>query len=62
MPVSLTLRRDERDEKVISLALHIVRNLLAIRDTVADGRAVGEQEEFSHLQASPPQLHFASDH
>jgi replication fork protection complex subunit Tof1/Swi1 len=42
--------RDEKDEKIISLGLHIVRNLLAIRDTVAEGTAVGEKEEFSNLQ------------
>jgi len=45
--------RDERDEKVISLGLHIVRNLLAIRDAVAEGTATGEKEEFANLQVRP---------
>ena len=42
--------REEKDQKIISLGLHIVRNLLAIRDTVAEGTAIGEKEEFANLQ------------
>lgn len=42
--------RDEKDGRVISLGLHIVRNLLSIKDAVADGSAIGEREEFASLQ------------
>lgn len=42
--------REEKDQKIISLGLHIVRNLLAIRDAVADGTATGAKEEFANLQ------------
>ncbi|WOO84917.1 Topoisomerase 1-associated factor 1 [Vanrija pseudolonga] len=45
-------RREEKDERIISLGLHIVRNLLAIRDVVAPDNATGEQEELSHLQST----------
>ncbi|EIW66064.1 hypothetical protein TREMEDRAFT_65909 [Tremella mesenterica DSM 1558] len=45
-------KKDERDSRIISLGLHIVRNLLAIRDDIADGSAVGEKAEFSNLQSS----------
>ncbi|GMK55868.1 hypothetical protein CspeluHIS016_0209240 [Cutaneotrichosporon spelunceum] len=44
-------RRDQRDDRVISLCLHIVRNLLAIRDVRAPDTATGEEEELSHLQS-----------
>lgn len=42
--------REERDEQVISLGLHIVRNLLSIKDVVASDMATGNQQEFAHLQ------------
>ncbi|BEI92678.1 uncharacterized protein CcaverHIS019_0503060 [Cutaneotrichosporon cavernicola] len=44
-------RRDERDDRIISLCLHIVRNLLTIRDVRAPDTATGEAEELSHLQS-----------
>lgn len=44
--------RDEKDSRIISLGLHVVRNLLAIKDAVAEGTATGEKEEFAHLQVS----------
>ena len=52
LPSLAKSKKDDRDARVISLGLHIVRNLLAIRDIAADGHAVGEKEEFSHLQVS----------
>ncbi|WAQ85700.1 hypothetical protein PtA15_6A328 [Puccinia triticina] len=39
--------RTERDENVISLVLHIIRNLLALRDKPASGAGIEE----SHLQS-----------
>ncbi|WWC73002.1 uncharacterized protein I206_106966 [Kwoniella pini CBS 10737] len=45
-------RKDERDERIISLGLHVVRNLLAIKDTTAEGTATGEKEEFANLQST----------
>ncbi|WRT69168.1 uncharacterized protein IL334_006152 [Kwoniella shivajii] len=45
-------RKDEKDERIISLGLHVIRNLLAIKDVVAEGTAVGEKEEFAHLQST----------
>lgn len=44
--------RDEKDSRIISLGLHVVRNLLAIKDAMAEGTATGEKEEFAHLQVS----------
>ncbi|AAW44173.2 conserved hypothetical protein [Cryptococcus deneoformans JEC21] len=44
-------RKDEKDSRIISLGLHVVRNLLAIKDAVAEGTATGEKEEFAHLQS-----------
>lgn len=49
-------RRDEKDDRIISLCLHIVRNLLAIRDVRAPDTATGEEEELSHLQVSSAAL------
>lgn len=43
-------RKEERDEKIISLGLHIVRNLLAVKDLVAESHATGEKEELASLQ------------
>jgi replication fork protection complex subunit Tof1/Swi1 len=45
-------RKEEKDERIISLGLHIVRNLLAIKDIRAEGTASGEKEELAHLQVS----------
>ncbi|WVR08981.1 hypothetical protein IAU60_006041 [Kwoniella sp. DSM 27419] len=45
-------RKDEKDQRIISLGLHVVRNLLAIKDIVAEGTAVGEKEEFANLQST----------
>lgn len=45
-------RKEERDEKIISLGLHIVRNLLAVRDSVAEGHSIGDKEELASLQVS----------
>lgn len=47
---SVLMCREEKVQKIISLGLHIVRNLLAIRDAVADGSASGAEEEFANLQ------------
>jgi replication fork protection complex subunit Tof1/Swi1 len=43
----------EKDERIISLGLHIVRNLLAIKDIVAEGTASGEKVELANLQVRP---------
>ncbi|ORY33101.1 timeless protein-domain-containing protein [Naematelia encephala] len=45
-------RKEEKDNRVISLGLHIIRNLLAIKDAVADGHSAGEKEEFANLQST----------
>lgn len=42
--------RDDKDDRIISLCLHIVRNLLSIRDVRAPDTATGEEEELSRLQ------------
>jgi replication fork protection complex subunit Tof1/Swi1 len=42
--------KDDKEDRVISLGLHVVRNLLAIKDVVAADRATGETEELSTLQ------------
>ncbi|KAI9636791.1 topoisomerase 1-associated factor 1 [Dioszegia hungarica] len=52
LPSLAEQRKTEKDEQVISLGLHIVRNLLSIRDTVAEGTATGEKEELAHLQST----------
>lgn len=52
VPIFAKERRNDKDERVISLGLHIVRNLLAIRDVVAPDSATGEKEELSTLQVS----------
>ena len=48
----MSARRDERDQQVISLGLHIIRNLLSIKDLVVDDSATGEKLEMSRLQVS----------
>ncbi|WVQ81137.1 hypothetical protein IAT38_003259 [Cryptococcus sp. DSM 104549] len=45
-------KKTEKDQRIISLGLHIVRNLLAVKNVVAEGSANGEREEFGHLQSS----------
>ncbi|WVO15560.1 hypothetical protein L204_103220 [Cryptococcus depauperatus] len=45
-------RKDEKDQRIVSLGLHIIRNLLAIRDASSSGTTLGEQEEFTHLQSA----------
>ncbi|CAK9781717.1 hypothetical protein CC85DRAFT_324759 [Cutaneotrichosporon oleaginosum] len=52
IPCFGTQRRDEKDDRIISLCLHIVRNLLAIRDVRAPDTATGEEEELSRLQST----------
>jgi replication fork protection complex subunit Tof1/Swi1 len=52
VPIFAKERRNDKDERIISLGLHIVRNLLAIRDVVAPDSATGEKEELSTLQVS----------
>ncbi|KAL7421130.1 Topoisomerase 1-associated factor 1 [Cryptotrichosporon argae] len=52
LPYLAKPRREQREERIVSLGLHIVRNLLAIKDVVSDGSAVGEKEELSTLQSS----------
>jgi replication fork protection complex subunit Tof1/Swi1 len=44
------MARSEKDQQVISLGLHIVRNLLAIKDLASEGTTTGEREELAHLQ------------
>jgi replication fork protection complex subunit Tof1/Swi1 len=46
----LTTNRQERDDRIVSLGLHVVRNLLAIKDAVADGHTLGQKEELANLQ------------
>lgn len=50
LPCFAKQRRDEKEERIISLGLHIIRNMLAIKDIVADDRAVGDKQELSQLQ------------
>ena len=52
VPIFAKERRNDKDERTISLGLHIIRNLLAIRDVVAPDSATGEKEELSTLQVS----------
>jgi replication fork protection complex subunit Tof1/Swi1 len=46
----LTAHRQEKDDRIVSLGLHVVRNLLAIKDAVADGHTLGQKEELANLQ------------
>ncbi|RSH83343.1 Topoisomerase 1-associated factor 1 [Apiotrichum porosum] len=52
LPCFAKQRRDEKEERIISLGLHIVRNLLSIKDIVAEDRAIGDKEELSTLQST----------
>ncbi|KAJ9108278.1 hypothetical protein QFC19_002526 [Naganishia cerealis] len=42
----------EKDKRIMSLVLHLVRNLLAIRDPIANGQETGEKQEFARLQST----------
>jgi replication fork protection complex subunit Tof1/Swi1 len=42
----------EKDKRIVSLMLHLARNLLAIRDPIANGQETGEKQELSTLQVS----------
>lgn len=57
IPCFAAAGRDEKEDRVISLGLHVVRNLLAIKDVVAEDTATGDKEELSTLQVSLPQKH-----
>jgi replication fork protection complex subunit Tof1/Swi1 len=43
----------EKDKRIVSLMLHLARNLLAIRDPIANGQETGEKQELATLQVSP---------
>ncbi|ODO09506.1 topoisomerase 1-associated factor 1 [Cryptococcus amylolentus CBS 6273] len=43
--------RDEKDTRIISLGLHVVRNLLAVKDASAEGTATGTKAEMAQLQS-----------
>lgn len=45
-------RRDDKDDRIISLCLHIVRNMLAVKDLIAPDSATGDKEELSTLQSA----------
>ncbi|ORX39175.1 timeless protein-domain-containing protein [Kockovaella imperatae] len=51
LPSLASPQKNEKDQQVISLGLHVVRNLLAIKDLVPDGLSTGDKLEFSHLQS-----------
>jgi replication fork protection complex subunit Tof1/Swi1 len=42
----------DKDKRIVSLVLHLVRNMLAIRDPIANGQETGEKQEFARLQVS----------
>ena len=42
----------EKDKRIVSLMLHLARNLLAIRDPIANGQETGEKQELARLQVS----------
>lgn len=52
LPCLATERKQEKDERVISLGLHIIRNMLSIKDAVANSSSSGQKEEMSRLQVS----------
>lgn len=55
LPCLAKPRKEEKDERVISLGLHIVRNMLSIKDPIATSTTTGQKEEMSRLQVSPPE-------
>jgi len=52
LPCLAKSRKDEKDERVISLGLHIIRNLLSVKDAVASSTTIGQKEEMSRMQVS----------
>ncbi|KAI5453378.1 Topoisomerase 1-associated factor 1 [Naganishia albida] len=42
----------EKDKRIVSLMLHLARNLLAIRDPIANGQETGEKQELARLQST----------
>lgn len=50
LPCLAKPHKDDKDERVISLGLHIVRNLLSIKDAVASDTTTGQKEEMSRMQ------------
>ncbi|KAJ9100538.1 hypothetical protein QFC21_003581 [Naganishia friedmannii] len=42
----------DKDKRIVSLVLHLVRNLLAIRDPIANGQETGEKQEFARLEST----------
>ena len=53
--------REEKDERIISLILHIIRNLLSIKDAVGSTFTSGDAFEKSTLQVSFVRLLSLSD-
>lgn len=56
VPCLAKTRKEEKDERVISLGLHIIRNLLSVKDAVASDTTTGQKEEMSRMQVSSPFL------
>jgi len=50
LPCLAKSRKEEKDERVISLGLHIIRNLLSVKDAVASSTTIGQKEEMSRMQ------------
>ena len=53
LPCLAKTRKEEKDERVISLGLHIIRNLLSVKDAVASDTTTGQKEEMSRMQVNP---------
>jgi replication fork protection complex subunit Tof1/Swi1 len=53
LPCLAKTRKEEKDERVISLGLHIIRNLLSVKDAVASDTTTGQKEEMSRMQVRP---------
>jgi replication fork protection complex subunit Tof1/Swi1 len=56
LPCLAKTRKEEKDERVISLGLHIIRNLLSVKDAVASDTTTGQKEEMSRMQVSSLQM------
>jgi replication fork protection complex subunit Tof1/Swi1 len=56
LPCLAKTRKEEKDERVISLGLHIIRNLLSVKDAVASDTTTGQKEEMSRMQVGSPFL------
>jgi len=56
LPCLAKTRKEEKDERVISLGLHIIRNLLSVKDAVASDTTTGQKEEMSRMQVSSRSL------